>query len=448
MVIPSKDMPIQPERTTFRPLDEKIFEKSAEKPDTAEPGDTFMPGDAPAKTISKSGDPGINTKAVHDEGLSLPPREWTVLTYFNGNCDLQSDMKESMKALEKVGSDEKIAFVAQFAHGNKGGKAERLLLKQPGWFGSSKSEVLADLGKTDMAHPQTLKDFVSWGMQKFPAQHYMLVMNGHGMGFIGSMPDDHSGDLMLTPELKSALDVATKEAGKKIDVLGFDSCLMANAETAYAVKDSANFMVASEEVLISGNWDYGEFAGKMKEEANGDGLTVGEALEAVIKSQYNNKLLTASVISCMAMPQFAEKLADFSQKLLATDTPPQVIRGAFNRTQHYCQEHILAQASNGDVNTKPMDQMRDVASVALEVGRARGVQDLELKKSALELAKFTTDKAVLFEMHRKNAGLSDSSGISIYAPASEGEKFAEFYDSKISLAQDTGWGKVIKKFGV
>lgn len=432
------------ENVGFRPLDEELFRKKSQGPENeVQPKDGFKSdsGEDPATK-------GLMEKMGKLKAAQPNARDWTVLCYFNGNCDLQSDMEESMKALEQTGSDDHISFVAQMARGDHGGEAQRILLKKPSFMGMKKnSEVMGELGKTNMAHPQTLKDFISWGMQKFPAQHYMVLLNGHGMGFLGCLPDDTSNDFMMTPELKSALDVATKESGKKIDVLGFDSCLMANAETAYAAKDAANFLVGSEEVLVSGNWDYGEFSGKMKEKADKGDLPVGEALEAMLNAQHTGTLLTSSVINCMKMPEFAGKLKDFSDRLLVTDTPESTIRRAFRSAQHYCQPEVMAHASNGDVNTKPMDQMRDVASVALEIARSPGVKDAELKKAAIDLADFTVKKAVIFEMHRKGIGLSDSGGMSIYAPASEGGKYADFYENKISLSQDTGWGKVVRKFG-
>ena len=249
------------EETNFRPLDEKLFNSAVEKSDKVqleeETGKTSF-------TFSRS-------LKVDPEKLKTDMKQWTVLCYFNGNCDLQSDMEDDMKALENAGSDENINFVAQISHGDERGDSERVLLKKSSWMGLKKnSEVMAELPKTNMSHPQTLKDFLSWGMKTFPAKHYMVVLSGHGMGFVGSLPDDNSDDIMLTPELKLAVDAATKETGKKIDVLGFDSCLMANAETAHALKSSVDFLVGSEEVLLTDNWDYGDLASRMKEEAAKD----------------------------------------------------------------------------------------------------------------------------------------------------------------------------------
>ena len=438
-----------PVNTKFREVDPKKLNRDVREVQPEIPGDNFT------SVNETSQPPQVRTRLFKSSGADKKtgdtpiPAQWTVLTYLNGNGDLQSDVEGNMKTLERVGSDDKIKFVAQIARGDEDGKAQRVLLNKPSWMGMKKnSKIMADLGPTNMSHPQSLKDFVTWGMKKFPAEHYALILNGHGMGFVGSMPDENADDLMLTPEFESAMNAIAKETGKKIDVLGFDSCLMANAETAYAAKNAANFMVASEEVLQVGNWDYGEFGGKMKAEANGDGLTVGEALESIVRSQNNYRLLTASIINLTKMPEFADKLKSFTDKLLSTKESDYRIRSNFLKAQHYCQAHILENASNGgSVNTKPMDQMRDVASVALEICRDEKIQDNDLKKAALALAKFTVDKVVLFEMHRKDYGLGDSAGMSIYAPRSEADKYSDFYQDKMSLSKETGWGKVVEKFG-
>ena len=45
----------------------------------------------------------------------------------------------------------------------------------------------------------------------------------------------------------------------KIDVIGFDACLMAMLETAYALRDSGSVMVASEELEPGDGWSYDNF---------------------------------------------------------------------------------------------------------------------------------------------------------------------------------------------
>lgn len=85
-----------------------------------------------------------------------------------------------------------------------------------------------------------------------------------------------------------------------------------------------------------------------------------------------------------------------------------------------------------------MDQMRDIVSVAMHIITSDEIGDVESKKSAMELSKFVKDEVVIFEVHRKGLGLTGSTGMPIYDPSSQDGKYAEFYDKKISLAEDTG----------
>jgi hypothetical protein len=46
-----------------------------------------------------------------------------------------------------------------------------------------------DLGEADMADGSTLVDFVTWTVQNYPADRYMLIMSDHGMGWPGGWSD-------------------------------------------------------------------------------------------------------------------------------------------------------------------------------------------------------------------------------------------------------------------
>lgn len=108
-------------------------------------------------------------------------------------------------------------------------------------------ELKQDLPLASMADPGTLADFIRWGAENYPAKKYALVLWDHGTGAINGLLIDElfDGDTMRLDELKAALT----ESGVHFEALLFDACLMANLETAYAVKDSANWMIASEELV-------------------------------------------------------------------------------------------------------------------------------------------------------------------------------------------------------
>ena len=108
-------------------------------------------------------------------------------------------------------------------------------------------ELMQSLPLQSMADPQTLSDFIRWGAETCPAKKYALVLWDHGGGaktglFIDELFDN---DVMYLYEFKQAL----ADGGVHFETVLIDACLMANLETAWAIKDSANWLVASEEIV-------------------------------------------------------------------------------------------------------------------------------------------------------------------------------------------------------
>ena len=106
-----------------------------------------------------------------------------------------------------------------------------------------------------MADPNTLLNFMNFAKENYPAEKYALIMWDHGGGAVSGFGQDQNAsknDHLFIDEIKQALD----NFGTKLEFVGFDACLMANMETAYALKDSANYLVASEELEPGTGWNY------------------------------------------------------------------------------------------------------------------------------------------------------------------------------------------------
>lgn len=67
--------------------------------------------------------------------------------------------------------------------------------------------------------------------------------------------DDHGGN-MNTWDLTTILSGMAAAAGQRIDILGFDACLMSHVEIGYQVRNYVDFLVASEETEPAQGWDY------------------------------------------------------------------------------------------------------------------------------------------------------------------------------------------------
>jgi len=110
-------------------------------------------------------------------------------------------------------------------------------------------------GERNTGDPATLVDFVKWGVERAPAQHYLLQMWGHGRGFQGSQFDNESDDGALTiKEFATALGTPGMPT---MDVVAYDSCLMGMAEVGAGVaKAFSGVFVASEELIEDAGQNY------------------------------------------------------------------------------------------------------------------------------------------------------------------------------------------------
>ena len=113
----------------------------------------------------------------------------------------------------------------------------------------------------DMSDWHTLKDFMIWVKNNYPAEHYGLTLWDHGSGIFkgevnkgifGSIMDDTNQtdkdfvDGMKLWELDDALTNFKNAIGRNLDIIGFDVCLLGHIETAYQLKDCVDYVIASE----------------------------------------------------------------------------------------------------------------------------------------------------------------------------------------------------------
>ena len=113
----------------------------------------------------------------------------------------------------------------------------------------------------NMGDSSTLSFFIDFAEQKYPADHYALMIWDHGNGplYGCAVDENHNGDSLLLPEITDALDATDFGKSKMFDWIGFDCCLMGNLEVADTLAKYSYYMIASQEVEtgISGDFDYG-----------------------------------------------------------------------------------------------------------------------------------------------------------------------------------------------
>lgn len=116
--------------------------------------------------------------------------------------------------------------------------------------------------ETDMGSQEGLISFLKAG-QELERKLYpdgnvrrVLIFVDHGGGtLMGVCADEYTKQLISLPQLRNAFaavkDGWTNPDQKPFEVIAFDACIMSTYETAVALEDSANYMVASQESTYS-----------------------------------------------------------------------------------------------------------------------------------------------------------------------------------------------------
>lgn len=129
------------------------------------------------------------------------------------------------------------------------------------------------LEETNMGDGAVLTDFIVKAADYAPADKYMLVLWDHGGGWRGVCWDDSSPleepegwfDRLTVHELAEAIKAAEEQAEIRLDIIGFDACLMSMIEVAYEVRDLADYMLGSVTGIPMDGWAYDLFLDDLAE---------------------------------------------------------------------------------------------------------------------------------------------------------------------------------------
>lgn len=95
----------------------------------------------------------------------------------------------------------------------------------------------------------TLQTFIQWGRRRFQSDYYALSLIDHANGVVGlgqDLSSNSDGTAFLTPlEIRSALQAATDDGARKIDVLHYDGCSFGLLENASIAEGLVNYIIAS-----------------------------------------------------------------------------------------------------------------------------------------------------------------------------------------------------------
>lgn len=247
----------------------------------------------------------------------------TLLVYMCGT-DLQEDACEDLAEMAEVEAGDAINVVVlaggakEWALEDLKGNSRTLAVIRDGYF-----EELQDWGKASMGSPDSLVEFLRYGLTEYPADRTIAVLWDHGAGSEGGVCFDETAndDGLTVVEINSALENLAREVpGYHINIFGCDACMMATYEMAAMLSHhSIDYYVASEELEPGTGWDYTGWLDMLKQDADiSDEDLCGGIIESFIEQGLNNDpddYLTLSAVKLSAMGDLEASMEQFASAM-------------------------------------------------------------------------------------------------------------------------------------
>jgi len=366
------------------------------------------------------------------------PKKWTFLIFLNGDNGLDPDATQNLLAMEKVGSNDQVNIVVQWAS-LSAGKTVRLLVKKSTDPTHVTSPILQDLGLVDMGNYKNLQDFIQWGVTNFPADHYFVDVWDHGSGWhlqhnqhfhskqntLNDISwDEISGNWITTEQLGSVMTYAANVMGHRVDVYGSDACQMAMVEVANEMSTSVDYFAGSEFVEPAASWPYAEFFRHVEARPNLTADQVSKLLTKEYVRSYEGgsggrAQVTFSAFQMDKLNRFNTAFKKMSDEIrtLAPSEKAKVLSAAQNAQQFFENDY------------------RDVGDLLKKLKQAKITG---ISKADITEVQFALDEFVIANADTKN--FRDSTGLSIWFPVTTNRynQYADRY-SHLDFNQATDW---------
>jgi hypothetical protein len=185
------------------------------------------------------------------------------MVYMDADNDLDPYSQADLNEMMAVGSSANVTVLVQYDGYGPNTPALRYKVEK------GSLTKLADLGEINTASGDTLRDFITFGVNNYPADHYSLVLWDHGNGWktgstrpiAKSILTDWTSNGNKSAELANyyvakGIKEAADATGVKLDIIGIDACIMATIEAVYDFRNLAGFFVSSQDLVQVAGWDY------------------------------------------------------------------------------------------------------------------------------------------------------------------------------------------------
>ncbi len=330
-------------------------------------------------------------------------RDFTLMVYLNGS-DLESKYACATRDLQEMyssGFNSENLNVIVLTGGTSYWNNDTISSDTEIYKVTNKGIVkLVSLGKISVLNPELMTNFIDYCSKAFPAKKNGFVFWNHGGGTIHGYGMDqlYKDQSMSVPQIIKAFDNSVLK-NKKLEFVGFDSCLMATIEIADSMQPYANYLIASEETEPGYGWDYG-FLKTISENPNLTGAEIGKEIVTKYVAFYEDSSQDAT-LSTIDLSKMNELNANFEKFMnLAYDS---IQNGDFNK---------IAKARKGTKSFGYSGENSGSYDIVDIKHLAQKMQSMYPEESK-NLIK-SIDETVVYK--ENNSIVSNSNGLSTYIP--------------------------------
>lgn len=406
--------------------------------------------------------------------------DWLYLVYMAADNNLSYFAWHNIKQMSAVGSNANITIVVQLNEPGAAKKTQRYLIEKNQAVLLNQEQVAAGK-KFNTGDPQTLIDFCTESIQKFPSNHIALVLWDHGTGYLDPLkvkvinPQElfqlNPNDMMLelnridreteqfedngmlrgicfdetyhtylsNQKVDYALRTICTKIQRKFDIIGLDACLMQMLEFGCLLAPYTDYMVGSQEVELGAGWNYkhvfAPFADHSFEPADFANHIVDCYQKAYSKITHDYTLSAAHLSTLLNLAGNVNTTAQLLQQCLQLQqgsTVKDTLTDCRAKKNCVC----FDEPSYIDLGNFYKNLLTRLSNFKLQ----SNMQLIEQLRKNLETGLTLLQKTIIANVTGKN--LTRACGLSIYCP----EKRLHLSYPKTPFAATNNWGTFIQLF--
>jgi len=280
-------------------------------------------------------------------------------------------------------------------------------------------QLMETLDGNNMTEASSLENFISWGTANYPADRYILLLWDHGDGTLrGFGRDELNGNKTMR---LSVIQDALTNSSIKFELVIFDACLMATLETAYALRNNAKYMIASEELLPACGLYYTSWLNTLKKNPS-----------------IGNEPLAKMIVDFSVVHAGVEANIETTLSVVKLNKIPEVYNALISMISNIKEEEMAGFWQN--ITASKVFGSVDGGYDQFDLQKVMETVNIEGADVVISAVK----SAVVYS--RNSTSVTYASGLAFYAPRDHGEQYASVREDVINCGYSESYFKLFDIF--